>query len=76
MATTKWTLDPAHSEITFKVKHLMISNVKGEFQKFDITVDGKDFGLNWNAALETCGVLLSEDVKLFAELQFVKSATA
>jgi polyisoprenoid-binding protein YceI len=177
MATTKWTLDPTHSEITFKVKHLMISNVKGEFQKFDIIVDGdditkaqidvnidaasintnspdrdthlksadffdaekyptlnfkgkgltpvsgdeytitgdltmrgvtkpvtfnvelggtskdpwgnekqgysvegkinrKDFGLNWNAALETGGVLVSEDVKLFAELQFVKSANA
>lgn len=28
---TKWLLDPTHSEITFKVKHLMISNVKGEF---------------------------------------------
>lgn len=27
---TKWLLDPTHSEITFKVKHLMISNVKGE----------------------------------------------
>jgi polyisoprenoid-binding protein YceI len=175
MATTKWTLDPNHSEITFKVKHLMISNVKGEFGKFDITVNGddintadievnidtasistnnadrdahlkgadffevekfpaivfkakglsaaadgtytipgdltikdvtrpvtftaelggtskdpwgnekqgysvegkinrKDFGLNWNAALETGGVLVSEEVKLFAELQFVKSA--
>jgi len=175
MATTKWTLDPNHSEVTFKVKHLMISNVKGEFGKFDIKVDGddintanidvnidtasistsnadrdahlkgadffevekypsilftanglkagtdgdytitgdltikdvtkpvtfkaelggtskdpwgneklgysvegkinrKDFGLNWNAALETGGVLVSEEVKFFAELQFVKSA--
>lgn len=33
--TTIWKLDPAHSELTFKVKHLMISNVKGEFQSFD-----------------------------------------
>lgn len=176
MATTTWTLDPNHSEITFKVKHLMISNVKGEFKKFDITVNGddiskanidvqidtasittnnddrdthlksadffevdkypsitykatgftadgddftvngdltikdvtkpvsfkgeiggsskdpwgnekvgysvegkinrKDFGLNWNAALETGGVLVSEDVKLYAELQFVKATNA
>ncbi len=176
MANSTWTLDPSHSEITFKVKHLMISNVKGEFKKFEITVDGndintakievtidaasintnspdrdahlagadffevekypaitfkstglsaisgddytitgdltikgvtkpvtlkaenggtskdpwgnektgysvegkinrKDFGLNWNAALETGGVLVSEEVKLFAEVQFVKSAT-
>jgi len=42
MATTKWVMDPTHSELTFKVKHMMISNVKGEFQKFDIEVDGED----------------------------------
>lgn len=33
-------LDKAHSEIEFKVKHMMISNVKGNFQDFDITVNG------------------------------------
>ena len=32
---TKWVIDPAHSEILFKVKHLMITNVKGEFRKFE-----------------------------------------
>lgn len=37
MAT--WNLDKAHSEIEFKVKHLMISNVKGQFQEFDIKID-------------------------------------
>jgi polyisoprenoid-binding protein YceI len=31
---TKWVIDPSHSEITFRVKHLMITNVKGEFRKF------------------------------------------
>ncbi|MGH9628512.1 MAG: YceI family protein [Bryobacteraceae bacterium] len=29
--TTTWTLDPAHSVAEFKVKHMMISNVKGQF---------------------------------------------
>ncbi len=45
MATTKWTLDASHSEIQFKVRHMMISNVSGEFQKFDASVetDGDDF---------------------------------
>lgn len=43
MKTTKWTIDPAHSEITFKVKHLMISNVKGEFRTFEGDIDGEDF---------------------------------
>jgi polyisoprenoid-binding protein YceI len=172
---TKWTLDPTHSELVFKVKHLMITNVKGEFRKFSAEIDGddftkspisvtidaasiftnedqrdghlksadffdvenyptltfkstslkqvddddyalkgiltirdvskeieldvefggvnkdpwgnekagfsikgkinrKDFGLNWNAALETGGVLVSEEVKITAEVQFVKRA--
>lgn len=174
-AKTKWVLDPAHSEITFRVKHLMISNVKGEFRKvsaeiigndlstasirasidaasistnegdrdnhlrsadfFDVenhpeltfegtsfvkldddnyalkgklTIKGiskevafevefggigkdpwgnekagfslqgkinrKDWGLNWNAALEAGGVLVSDEVRIDAELQFVKQA--
>ena len=177
MATTKWALDPTHSELTFRVRHLMISNVKGEFRKFDATItsDGddftnaaavaeidassvdtnnpdrdthlksadffgtethptinfrgtsftkldeenyqlkgilsmkgidkevsldvdfggfvkdpygqdkagftisgkfnrKDWGLNWNAALETGGVLVSDEVRVNGELQFVKQA--
>jgi len=32
---TKWSIDPAHSEISFKVKHLMITNVKGVFNEFE-----------------------------------------
>jgi polyisoprenoid-binding protein YceI len=30
-ATTLWNIDPTHSHAQFKVKHMMISNVKGEF---------------------------------------------
>lgn len=37
MATYK--VDPSHSEVTFKVKHLMITNVTGTFSKFDATLD-------------------------------------
>ena len=33
-----WTIDPAHSEIQFKVKHLMITTVTGSFQKFDAEI--------------------------------------
>lgn len=45
MATTKWILDPSHSEVEFKVKHMMISNVSGEFGKFEASVEteGEDF---------------------------------
>ncbi len=36
MAITKWSLDPTHSELGFKIKHLMITNVSGAFAKFDV----------------------------------------
>jgi polyisoprenoid-binding protein YceI len=172
---TKWVLDSTHSELVFKVKHLMITNVKGEFRKFNAAIEGEDFtkspihvtidagsvytnddnrdghlkaadffdvenhpeisfegssfkklsdekyqlkgkltikgitnevnldvefgginkdpwgnekagfsingkinrkdwGLNWNAALETGGVLVSDEVKISAEVQFVKKS--
>lgn len=173
MAT--WNLDSTHSEIEFKVKHMMISTVKGQFENFDVSIEGSsedlekakisaeikadsintnsgdrdghlkgedffdvakyptisfkstaveksgddykvigdltikdvtksvtfdvefggvgkdpwgnqkagytvsgkvnrtDFGLNWNAALETGGVLVSDEVKFQADLQFVLS---
>ena len=35
---TKWVIDPAHSEIGFKVKHLMIANVRGSFKEFDASI--------------------------------------
>ncbi len=46
MATkTTWVIDPTHSEIAFKIKHLMISNVKGLFSDFSgqAITDGDDF---------------------------------
>lgn len=176
MTTTNWVLDPTHSEIQFKVKHLMITTVTGSLNVlnasltstsdnfenaqinfeadagsidtgntdrdnhlksgdfFDVeqfpkitfestsftkddedytlegnltikdvtkpvrlavefggiatdpwgnikagfTISGKinrtDFGLTWNAALETGGVMVSEEVKIVGELQFIKQA--
>jgi polyisoprenoid-binding protein YceI len=42
---TKWSLDQAHCEITFKVRHMMIAHVKGSFKIFDASIytHGKDF---------------------------------
>lgn len=176
MATTNWVLDPTHSELQFKVKHLMITTVTGSLKVlnasltstsdnfenaqvkfeadagsidtgntdrdnhlksgefFDVdkfpkitfestsftkagddytlegnltikdvtrpvtlaaefggiatdpwgntkagfTISGKinrtDFGLTWNAALETGGVMVSEEVRIVGELQFIKQA--
>lgn len=169
--TTKWKLDPTHSDFNFKVRHMMISNVKGSFTDFNVeietqddtfanakvivtiqtnsistynqdrdnhlksadffevetyptivfessflgneatgnlTIHGvtkpvtmdvdfngvnidpygnsragfsfegkinrKDFGLTWNASLETGGILIGEDVNLSGDLQFIKEA--
>lgn len=42
MATaTKWVIDPTHSEIQFKVKHLVISTVTGSFKTFEGTVESE-----------------------------------
>lgn len=41
MATT-WQLDPTHSEVEFKVKHLVISTVTGKFKSFSGTVTTAD----------------------------------
>lgn len=44
-AKTKWGIDPSHTEIGFKVKHLMIANVRGSFKEFDASIytAGEDF---------------------------------
>ena len=34
-----WKVDTAHSSVEFAVRHMMISTVRGRFEKFDITVD-------------------------------------
>jgi len=45
MATRKWVIDPTHSEVQFKVKHLMITTVTGSFDKFEASIetDKEDF---------------------------------
>ena len=42
---TKWVIDPTHSEVSFKIKHLVISTVTGYFREFEgsITTDGEDW---------------------------------
>lgn len=46
MSQTKWAIDAAHSEITFKVKHLMISTVTGHFNTFNLEVETDDNDFN------------------------------
>ena len=60
MSTTKWSIDPTHSEIGFKVKHMMFTNVSGKFGTYDatITTDGDNFE---NAAIEFSADIASVD---------------
>ena len=37
-ARTKWVIDPSHSHIGFKVKHLQFANVRGKFTEFDASI--------------------------------------
>jgi len=41
-SASTWSIDPDHSNVGFKVRHLMVSNVKGNFEKFSGTVDLND----------------------------------
>ena len=45
MATTTWVLDPTHSLVQFKVRHMMISNTSGTFTKYTVSAEteGEDF---------------------------------
>ena len=55
---TKWKIDPAHSEINFKVKHLVVSTVTGHFSKFDASIetnkeDFSDAKINFEADINS-----------------------
>ena len=68
MTKTKWTIDPAHSEIGFKVKHLMFANVRGSFKEYSATAytPGEDFtsaeiDVRINAASVNTGIEQRDD---------------
>ena len=50
-------------------------NVRAAFSA-KTTIDRKDFGLTWNQALETGGVLVGDKVEIEAEIQAVKQVAA
>ncbi len=57
-AKQKWIADPVHSEIGFKVKHMMISTVSGNLNDFDVKVEteGEDFNsanVNFSAKIDS-----------------------
>jgi polyisoprenoid-binding protein YceI len=68
-----WAIDPAHSKIGFKVKHLMISNVMGNFKEFEgkISTDGTDFS---TAAISLSIKAASVDTEIADRDTHLKSA--
>lgn len=53
---TNWNIDTAHSEIAFKVKHMMISTVTGHFEDFNASVETESenfVGANFNFSAKT-----------------------
>lgn len=59
LTKTQWTIDPTHSEVQFKVKHLVISTVSGAFKNFEgsLTSETDNFdGAKAAIAIETGSV--------------------
>ncbi|HJS54482.1 MAG TPA: YceI family protein [Chitinophagaceae bacterium] len=42
MAKQTWALDPTHSELQFRIRHLMIATVSGQFNQFNATVETEE----------------------------------
>jgi polyisoprenoid-binding protein YceI len=67
MATaTKWVLDPMHSEVQFKVKHLVISTVTGSFKTFEgeLTTESDDFeGADVSFALDVNSIDTNQEMR-------------
>lgn len=88
-ATTKWVLDPTHTEIGFKAKHLMITTVSGKFEKFEgvVETEGDDLSTaKISFAAETNSINTANeqrdghlksveffDVEKFQQLKFVST---
>ena len=70
-ATTTWNIDPAHSAAEFKVKHMMISNVKGQFAKVTgtLTLDESDLSRSRVEATIEAASLETRDAQRDAHLK-------
>jgi len=69
--TTTWNIDPAHSVAEFKVKHMMISNVKGQFGKVTgtLTLDESDPTKSKATALIEASSIETRDAQRDAHLK-------
>jgi polyisoprenoid-binding protein YceI len=70
----KWKIDPAHSEIQFKVKHLMITTVTGYFKQFDLEVETETDDFNTASKIEFTADINSIDTNNLQRDTHLKSA--
>ena len=70
-STTIWNIDPAHSVVEFKVKHMMISNVKGQFAKVTgaLTLDESVLANSKVQAVIEAGSIETRDAQRDAHLK-------
>ncbi len=64
--TMKWNIDAAHSQVTFSVRHMMISNARGRFEKFNGTVDFDPTDLSTlrvDVAIDTASINTREEAR-------------
>lgn len=91
MATaTTWAIDPTHSEVQFKIKHLVISTVTGSFKTFEGTVEAENDGfegakIQFSADIDSIDTNMAQrdahlksadffDAENFPKLSFVSSS--
>jgi polyisoprenoid-binding protein YceI len=77
---TKWTIDGMHSEIGFKVRHMMISNVSGNFGQFtaEAATTGDDFStanFTFNAAIDSINTGVADRDGHLKSADFFDAAT-
>ena len=77
ISTTTWNIDPAHSVAEFKVKHMMIANVKGQFAKVTgvLTLDESDLANSRVEALIEAASIETRDAQRDAHLRAPTSYT-
>ena len=72
--TQQWKIDPTHSEIQFKVKHLMISTVTGYFKNFDLSVETETDDFSTAKKIEFTALIDSIDTNNAQRDAHLKSA--
>lgn len=70
---TNWIIDNTHSEVAFKVKHMMISTVTGHFNEFEAVIDAEDETFK-NASISFNATIKSIDTKNADRDNHLKSA--